>query len=234
MRFERKFRIEGQDFAQVRQEVRQHPLAFRTLFPDRVVNNLYLDTPFLDFLNENLDGVGVRTKFRIRWYGQDFTRVDKPVLEVKRKDGELGDKLFAHLPNFIIGDTGLATYLQENLNRQLQIKANSATPNSQDRFREFILPDVRLEPTLFNRYVRSYLISADGKFRLTLDRKMEFATPRQAVMSALRWRLDDAVVMEIKYDQGMEASWDRVGQNLPYRIGKNSKYVNGLLLTGVI
>lgn len=234
MRYERKYRIEEADFAQVRQMVREHPMAFRTLFPDRIVNNLYLDTPYLDFLNENLDGVGVRTKYRIRWYGNPFEQADAPILEVKRKDGELGDKLFASLPGFVVGKTDLKEYLQNQLTPSLQIKSNLQSPDQTGPIREFILPTARLEPALFNRYLRSYLVSRDGKFRLTLDRKMEFTSARRPMDSPIRWRLDDAVVMEIKYEQESEAKWDGVGQFIPYRLGKNSKYVNGLVLSGII
>jgi SPX domain protein involved in polyphosphate accumulation len=234
MRYERKYRIELDSFAQVKQTVREHPMAFRNLFPDRIVNNLYLDTPYLDFLNENLDGVGIRTKFRIRWYGADFENAATPMLEVKRKDGELGDKLFAPLPELGIGRTDLPDYLNRNLQQTLQIKSDPRKPDETGHLREFVLPNVRLEPALYNRYLRSYLISRDGKFRLTLDRKMEFASARRQLGGNLRWRLDDAVVMEIKYDQADEHRWDSIGQFLPYRLGKNSKYVNGLILTGVV
>ena len=43
---------------------------------------------------------------------------------------------------------------------------------------------------------------------------------------------DHAVIVEVKYPLEKDAEFDRVSQNLPFRIGKNSKYVTGMLLVG--
>lgn len=234
MRYERKFRIEMEDFAQVAQRVRTHPASFRTLFPDRVVNNLYLDTPQLEFLEENLSGVGIRSKYRIRWYGPDFSHVQKPLLEIKRKDEALGEKLFGILPEFDLHTVAIRPYIQKHIRSSLEIKKDLKAVSDATDKPEFIFPEVSLEPVLFNRYLRSYYISFDGKFRLTLDRKMEFTSAQSPSLRRLDWTEDDAVVMEIKYELADSPFWDTIGQHFEYRLGKNSKYVNGVALCGIL
>jgi hypothetical protein len=40
---------------------------------------------------------------------------------------------------------------------------------------------------------------------------------------------DQAVILEVKYDQELDGELDEIFQNLPFRLGKNSKYVEGVL-----
>ena len=41
-------------------------------FPDRIVNNVYFDTPDLAAFEANLWGAPERRKCRLRWYGETF------------------------------------------------------------------------------------------------------------------------------------------------------------------
>ena len=89
-----------------------------------------------------------------------------------------------------------------------------------------------LEPALVNTYLRSYLMSYDGRFRLTIDREMRFYAVDKHYRPYRNYASDHAVVVEVKYESEDDVHYDRVGQHLPFRLGKNSKYVNGILLTG--
>ena len=88
-----------------------------------------------------------------------------------------------------------------------------------------------LFPTLLNSYDRSYWGTFDKKIRITIDSNMRFHsllhTPR---FTTYRQR-DQAVIMEIKYDQDQEQHIHRITELFPFRLSKNSKYVNGLMLT---
>ncbi len=199
MRYERKYRVEGLSVAEIRAVIASHPLAFHTDFPDRRVNNLYFDTPDLDCFQDNLRGVSQRVKYRLRWYGPEQS--ESPTLEIKRKDGALGDKL--SYPQTSFSSTSFQTDLD--------------------------LPP--LQATLFNHYQRSYFRSFDGRFRLTVDWDMGFqeAIGGRAVGPV---QVDPAVIIEVKYAAELDGQYDEVGQYLPYRWGKNSKYVTGMLLVG--
>src|SRR5437867_13250119 len=63
----------------------------RTLFPERMVQTLYLDTPFQKLLEENLAGISAREKVRLRWYGSG-SEVVRATLERKCRENTLGWK----------------------------------------------------------------------------------------------------------------------------------------------
>ena len=212
MRFERKYRIEGWTLEEVRAYVREHPLSFYEQYPDRQVNNIYLDTPDLEQFRMNLIGAGERRKYRVRWYGYNDVTIESPVLEVKIKHNELGEKETQKLE-----DPPVLT--QEAVQAWIDEKIPEKGP---------------LVPVLLNRYERSYLISYDGKFRLTLDREMRFHTMEHTAYQPLPYLRDEAIVMEIKYDRALDTEWKRISWHFPFRVGKNSKYVNGVLMTGLI
>lgn len=225
MRFERKYRVETLSLAEIVQLVRTHPMSFRTLHPDRQVNNLYLDTDDLHFFHENLSGVAERHKLRLRWYGEDHRSAHHAFLEMKCKDGLLGEKFVVSIPAFDVTDagsvsaamrTGIAALWEEE-------EVRNATPG---------LLSLRLTPALLNTYVRSYLVSYNGKFRLTIDRQMlsyGFNARHEPHRIAAE---DEAVVVEVKYLEEHDAEFETVGQRLPLRLSKNSKYVMGMLKVG--
>ena len=70
MRYERKYRIENVDISLINQIVKMHPAGFRKAYPDRSVNNIYLDTPDFETYRANVAGVSERKKYRVRWYGE--------------------------------------------------------------------------------------------------------------------------------------------------------------------
>jgi VTC domain len=222
MRYERKYRSEDLSFSEALQVVRDHPMSFKTLHPDRQVNNIYFDTPELHFLRDNLYGVPQRRKYRIRWYGHDIVQAAQPVLEMKCKDGELGDKFMADLEALTLGDRAqLAARFAQGY---------AAIHATQPPLSSLAAQD--LEPVLLNTYLRSYFISYNGKFRLTIDREMRHYAfgARQTVLPFPR--CDEAVVLELKYDEADDDAFQRVAQRLPMRLARSSKYTIGMLMVG--
>ncbi|HHG84147.1 MAG TPA: polyphosphate polymerase domain-containing protein [Bacteroidetes bacterium] len=238
MRYERKYRIEAMDHHAVRAIVDGHPVSFRKLFPDRQVNNIYLDTRDMSFFRENLSGLAQRRKYRVRWYGADLLNISAPILEIKIKDTELGEKVSAPLPDFSMGSF---TPLREAVGQRLRELAEAApalafpavasVEESAD-IQRVPFPVQDLVPSLLNTYKRAYLISNDGRFRLTIDREMRFYGINHHFRPYRNFSPDHAVVVEVKYEAEHDQFYDGIGQYLPFRLGKNSKYVNGVLLTG--
>lgn len=263
MRYERKYRIENLGLTEVRQALRSHPLSFRKLFPDRQVNNIYLDTSDLHFFQENLEGVAERRKYRIRWYGSDLSLAQAPVMEVKLKHGELGEKLMLDLEDIALDGSADWKQISSSALSQLSTQMVAALPASPsndalifpglvkklealtlERERPGMQHDLvqstrilhtqqQLRPSLLNTYQRSYLISACQKYRLTIDWQMRFHA-FNARMQAMRQAMEDAaVVVELKYESSDDLAYtNQVAQHFPFRLGKNSKYVNGMLLLG--
>ncbi len=210
MRYERKFRILGMSAAGVRSYMDMHPLGFYELFPDRIVTNIYLDTPDLDMFYENLHGDGDRQKIRIRWYGENRIQTANPVVEIKRKSNEVGDKsTFA---------------IQEPLN-------TGDPPALRDFIERHCRFGLDLGPVLLNSYRRSYLETFDGRFRATIDREIKYRSFDFPSAEEGQFEHDNAVILEIKFDKKYDDAWKTCAQEIPFRVSRNSKYVIGVQMT---
>ena len=113
--------------------------AFRTANPTRMVNSLYLDSPALDDYSDNLDGVSVRRKLRLRWYGNTI-EPERLRVEVKSKRSGVSSKLVFVVPT----PDGFAGHLRTSA-RSLRRRVPSGFR------RDF---DQASRPTLWNRYRR--------------------------------------------------------------------------------
>ena len=96
LRYERKFVITELDFNEIKHIIRHHPSAFSEIFYERIINNIYLDSLDLENYFTHISGHSQRMKLRIRWYGETFGLIKKPILEIKMKNNELGKK--SHFP----------------------------------------------------------------------------------------------------------------------------------------
>lgn len=216
-RYERKFVGEKVPRTIAETFVRQNSAFFMRTFPSRQVNNVYFDTPGMDCYFDNLFGVGNRFKVRIRWYGELFGEIQSPVLEFKIKKAFTGTKKSYELPPFQIrqagfdGSTWKSLFLQANLPDEVREKLAG------------------LQPVLLNAYQRSYFESANKKFRVTVDDKMEYYNLRPTWNHFLHVHREQLKsVIELKYDHNWQDEADVITNQFPVRLDKNSKYVVGI------
>ncbi len=216
LRYEKKFTAEGLTPNDVLAKVKQHPSAFREVYPPRLVNNLYLDTPARGDYHDHVNGAANRTKTRVRWYGARFEVAERPTLERKLKRGMVSGKEAYQLPALAIGGERLGSLLGRAFDAAL------------------LPPIVRAslwhrEPALFNRYQRHYFLSRDGKFRLTLDRSLQFAgwpcEHRQTIDLSPPAK---SLILELKFGPELAEDADIVTNAFPFRLARFSKYVAGL------
>ena len=215
-RKERKFVIEGFDIAQVEAVVKSHPALFSVPFPPRYINNIYFDTREFRNYRDNVAGSTNREKFRIRWYGEQYGEVKKPVLEIKIKRGLAGTKKYAPLKPITLKPGFSMKDIEEWLDQ------SDLSPEYREALKY-------LQPSLHNRYRRKYFLSADKRFRLTLDDQLAYVNvPKLPGFFTHREMEHGKVVMEIKYDteNDVYASW--LTDHFPFRLSKNSKYVIGV------
>ncbi len=214
-RYERKFLVTDMSYHGIELQLKLHPSSFSSLFYPRYINNIYLDTTELDFYADNVSGKGSRKKARIRWYGDMNGRIEKPVLEFKRREGMLGNKLSFPLSPFSIDGQ-----LNQEVLRQ--------------SFRNSNLPEwafevmAQLKPSLLNRYKREYFQSFDGHFRLTLDDELQYFGMGVHNNNLLEKHIGEGIIVELKYDKQKEDMAANITNHLPFRLTKSSKYVNGL------
>lgn len=215
-RFERKYHVQNMHFAEIETLVRRNPALFRVAFPDRVINNIYLDTPSRQSLLENLDGIADRTKARIRWYGEMLGRIEKPVLEFKIKRGMVGTKDSYRL-------SPMTVERRMNAHSVHEVLENSDLPDNV----QFEL--TKFEPVLLNRYRRKYFISADNKYRITLDWQLEYYRFDRHFNLFTRPMKDHySTVVELKYSGAIDQIDERVASYFPFRVTRMSKFVTGM------
>lgn len=218
-RFERKFVVQDMHYPDIIQQIRNNSSSFSSLFYPRYINNIYFDTNDLDFFFDNISGKGSRKKARIRWYDDLFGNISKPVLEFKMREGMVGNKLSYPLSPFTLDNNFSGKVIADMLH-------NSDLP---DRVMNIML---MLKPSLLNRYHRQYFMSFDKKFRITVDDQLTYYGLNNSTNNLLEKHVSDDIIVELKYDHvydGKEAAY--VTNELPFRLTKSSKYVNGFELT---
>ena len=216
-RYERKFSIAEISRHEVESIVRFHPAMFSEIYQRRFVNNLYFDSLQMKHYFDNIDGASCRMKVRIRWYGDLFGAVEKPVLEFKIKTGALGKKESSQLSQFWINEKDFPYDTVVNAVKESDI------PNTLKS--DFI----SLKPSLLNRYSRKYYQSADGNYRVTIDSEMTFYQVNTHHRAFSNKSVDMvSIVLELKYDHDKDHLADYVSSYFPFRLTKSSKYVAGV------
>ncbi|MGN7610915.1 polyphosphate polymerase domain-containing protein [Magnetococcales bacterium HHB-1] len=215
-RFERKFFITDHSLSSVDAIIRRHPALFRDLYTPRWVNSLYFDTWSHQALSDNIEGALSRRKIRIRWYGASTGLIKKPILEYKNRFGLVGHKERYRLHALELDATTsqlmLRQWLQQNDLPPLVRKACA-----------------RIRPMFVCRYQRRYYLSADQRFRLTLDRRLTYYPfQSQYFQSHISYPVARTLIMEIKYAHALDDAIHTVTAQFPFRVTKSSKFVEGM------
>jgi len=208
MRYERKYKIDDISLALLKQAILLHPASFTKIYPDRQINNIYFDTIGLHTFHQNVDGVAERKKYRVRWYNTEVGNIQQPQFEIKARYNQLGTKKIVPVSTFNLHHL---TPLIKTVNQHSQT------------FNE-------LRPVLLNSYMRSYYGTRDGQYRITIDRNLRYFSFLTGQKFYRHSVTDAGMVLEIKYDENLDDSTDRILQHIPFRQTKSSKYVTGVLL----
>ncbi len=216
-RMEIKFVGYAVNYDAVLNAIRMHPAGFVVPYPDRQVNNVYFDSFEYDAFAENLSGVSSRTKLRYRWYGD--SQVPAPgALEVKCKRNFFGWKL-----RYNVRDLRYRARASWNAIRRAMVEQAPAEAK--------MWLDANPLPVLINRYYRNYFVSADGKMRATIDTRQEVWDQRfeSRPNFKLKGNLAETLVVEFKFDRELQPMASKLLQGFPIRVGRHSKYVNGVM-----
>ena len=165
---------------------------------------------------ENLAGVSTRRKVRLRWYGDDTTKV-QGVFEVKCKRNMNGWKVSQPLVRELdlseLVWTELIAAIRAELTHDLQAHLDSTG-----------------SPVVLNRYQREYYVSFDGKLRVTLDYSQVAFDQRHSSYPNLRLPLppSNEIVIEFKVSAENRHRSARMISAFPLRMSKYSKYSRGV------
>lgn len=214
-RIEKKILINNEDLPLALELLSQSIYPFYKTHPDRQVNNLYFDTLDNSCLSKHINGSLIREKYRVRWYGNDPTSIKKAYFEIKRKRGSITDKSKWELTE---GNTE-AFCSSGGLPQFFSVNDNNAP------IKELCL---NLEYKLTNSYQRQYYYSPSLNTRLTIDTGLNFFDSRSYHKAFV-----SSAIIELKVPTNSnDIPWTEIFRALPWRIGRNSKYILGRQLLG--
>ena len=214
-RYERKFHPEEFSAPQVENIVLGSAAFFRRLYQPRYVNNIYIDTPGLEAFHDNVSGKADRRKYRIRWYGEKNGEIKGAIFEIKIKIAYRGKKQSYFLPDFFLDDSF-------NNKKCFELLRSADIPLE-------VLDEIAgMEMKLLNRYSRQYFKDISGNFRLTIDSNITYFRLQENFNRFVDTFKDNYVVVEVKYDEEHNENAAGVINTLPFRMTRNSKYVDGI------
>jgi hypothetical protein len=213
-RFERKIIVDSHSYDDLIFMFKAR--GFSKLFPQRNICNLYLDDLNNSAYFDNILGNSKRIKHRIRWYGNLFGTVNKITLEQKIKRGNVGlknnfkvEKIFDFSPTLNFSQlTKLVRHILGDLKHEIFV-------------------DI-LYPASINTYTRSYYSDVLNKFRITFDKDVRYYSFQNKIKLE---RTEKSIIIEIKYDNETDLLASQILNFINFRLGKNSKYVNGVECT---
>ena len=215
-RYERKFIVPVTIKHNIIYLISNNPGHFSEIYKERQINNIYLDTLNFNYLKDNINGNTIRKKVRIRWYGNLYGNV-QPILEIKIKSGLVGTKKSFKLPTININqDINIQDF--RNILRLAELPQNILS--------EVILLDF----TLLNSYSRKYFLSSCNQIRLTYDSNLYYYNLRNYNNINLYSIKDESNIIELKYNQKEDNIVSEITNSFPFRLSRNSKYINGFKL----
>lgn len=154
------------------------------------VSSLYFDTPYDKALRQKLDGVNLREKFRLRYYGDDLSFIR---LEKKFKINGLCGKHSVRVP-------------EDQVRRILEGSFDCLLESENPLLLEFYskLKGQQLMPKTVVTYDREAFLYDPGNVRITLDRNLRTAMGPGSFLDPgmYHWDMSDGMtVLEVKYDE---------------------------------
>jgi hypothetical protein len=182
---------------------------------ESIVNSIYFDDVSLTSLRQNLDGIGMRIKLRLRWYDSDLPEKNA-FFEVKRRT------------NTIVRKDRYTITSRRPLHRMTYSEIINELLN--------VLPEaprellrMRQQPVVLIRYRRKHFKARDVALpiRVTLDQHIEGFGQIGAKKPVIKFTtpLHDRIVLEAKAKVGKEKNIPKLLYPLRPRQGRFSKYV---------
>ena len=220
-RVERKFIINAHNFDEVVYHINTSKAKFVRIFQERIINNIYFD----DYCNTSyrtaIEGDNQRLKTRLRWYGKDKI-ITNYFLEYKFKQNFQNQKIIYNINSYNL-------HFKNNLIHEIiNILKNN---------KDLLLCNLNfLTPKVVNRYIRNYFFSESLNLRITLDKKVKYINYNSYSNKDAKKKLwtnsQNQFILEAKFKNDCYSNEiSKILNELPYRLTKNSKYVEAVELT---
>lgn len=217
-RYETKFNLTQDDELYLLEWIANTP-DFNRAYATRRVNSVYFDDADYDCATTNLSGFGHRSKYRIRWYG-DEVLPKSTTFEAKFKRGRLGTK--QSCPVLM---NGAEPFLMSQFHLQKIFRQISLS-------KQVEAPLERMGPTLFVGYKRDYFQGMSG-IRVTVDRELLFrdlTDDRGGLRNEVH--RDSRLILEFKFSVDKKDQVAEIMSGLPFSATRSSKYILGLSHVG--
>lgn len=206
------------EFEQILFSLKNSSLRFTEPFPPRYINSLYFDSSRYSSINESLSGDSKRIKTRLRWYGA-LVPTNYPVLEKKYKTGQYSWKKLIN------------TRLEYYCNKKDWYSTFKSPAQINECLIDYLPKDQNI-PTSLVSYYRYYFETLDKKFRVTIDKKLNFfdQTLRIKPNFTLKKYIENYFILEIKFD-GLNC--DKISQlinEISFHPERFSKYCESMCL----
>lgn len=222
LRRELKFVFPGQDVATLRRLLTGACRPIRYAGPVSFVRSVYFDDPTLTAARNNLAGVGLRQKTRLRWYDHE-SPTRRFILEIKWRRHRFSGKHRLHLE--CSRPPGEISY------RDLLSRLRRDSPTL---YQHRLAQDI--EAVVMVEYRREHFVVAEGHTRVTLDYDLRFFPQLGRFRFTRRFgeRLPGVVIIEVKSPAGDEVSLPGFLAPLRVRASRFSKYVIGCQSLGYL
>jgi hypothetical protein len=204
------------DLPSIEKSIKLSRFAFYKPYPNRKVNSLYFDDLRFSALEESIEGNSLRTKKRLRWYG-DSKNKNNAVLEFKKK---------------------LGTYSWKELYRNyycINPIAQKWSDFIQPLINDATLPLKKISdtPASIVTYDREYYSSFDNNIRVTLDRNIKTYQQTNLLRPNFSFhrKHSSKIILEIKVSVEHSGLIREVFRDIPFNPQRFSKYCESLITT---
>ena len=187
----------------------------KEIYSPRIVNSIYFDTYFHKNFHEAIDGIMLRNKVRVRWYGKIFNVEINPQLESKNRISQHNYKITKKLKSFktqsLFNLINFKKYIESEKNNKNEIN--------------FYLNN--LYPNLLVSYLRKYFIF--DNVRITLDTDLKFINLAKINFFSKNNFLciNKKQIIELKYTDEFHYQATKITETFNNRLNKFSKYQVG-------
>ena len=219
LRLELKFVTRDYNYSLLYNWLKHHPYNFMKEYDARIINNIYFDTLSFASFQENAHEHNKRFKIRYRWFNK-FNASKNGFLEIKNKHNLYGWKNRFPIQDLKISDKGK----WKNIIKKL---TESVPDNVKILLKRYTVPVV------INQYYRSYFVSNDKKFRITVDRYQKSFNQinSSSINISKNCDMSDSLVLEVKFNKKEENQVKDLLNSIPIKYSKNSKYVNAVRIS---
>jgi len=184
---------------------------YKKEYNTRLVNNIYFDTSNLNSLKENIIGLGNKTKVRLRWYGDNDSKI---FLEFKIKFNRVGKKIIIPLEIKLNKINLKKVFTKQLLKNEYY---NSEIVN--------FLNNKKLIPVTKVSYKRKYY-KINNDLRFTYDEKINYSLYK--VNNFSKPLYDDFNVLEMKVNSNGKEENINYLKKVPFPNTRFSKYLRSM------